>query len=252
MGAGARVLIAGASGQVGSRLAALLGEQGHDVVAASRSNGVDVLSGAGLDAAMKGVDVVIDVTNARTRDPDELRRFFETSTRNLATTGRKAGVAHHIALSVVGADAMPDSPYMRGKIAQEQAIAAGGIPYTILRATQFFEFVASFAEVFAADGEVRLPDARMQPIAVDDVASALARSSDDAPSNGVREVGGPEVMTIRDAVSRILTARGVVRPVVAARDVRYFGARLDRDTLVPAPSAWRGTTGLDAWLSRSR
>jgi uncharacterized protein YbjT (DUF2867 family) len=252
MSARSRVLIAGASGQVGSRLAALLGDKGHDVVAASRSNGVDAFSGAGLDAAMKGVDVVVDVTNARTRDPEELRRFFEASTRNLAAAGRKAGVAHHIALSVVGADAMPDSPYMRGKIAQEQAIAAGGIPYTILRATQFFEFVAGFAEAFATDGEVRLPDARMQPIAVDDVATALARLSGDAPSNGVREVGGPEAMTIRDAVSRILTARGVVRPVTAARDVRYFGARLDRDTLVPAPSAWRGATDLDAWLGRPR
>jgi uncharacterized protein YbjT (DUF2867 family) len=201
---------------------------------------------------MRGAQVVIDVTNARSRDPAEVLRFFQTSTRNLIEAGRDAGVAHHLALSVVGADRMPDSGYMRGKVAQERAIAESGVDFTILRATQFYEFVAGFGDAFASGDCIRVPDARMQPVAIDDVASALASLAHGGPANGIVEIGGPEVMPIREAVSRILESRGDRRPIASSREVAYFGARLDEDTLVPGPGALRGKLDLGGWLSGQR
>jgi uncharacterized protein YbjT (DUF2867 family) len=197
------------------------------------------------------VHVVVDVTSVASRDPGEVTRFFETSSHTLTAVGRRSGVAHHLILSVVGADRMPGSAYMRGKIAQERTVAAGGVPYTIVRATQFFEFVAQFGELFAADGEVRVPVGRMQPVAVADVAAALASLVTAAPANGIIDFGGPRAMTIRDAVGRILEARGDARPVAASPAVSYFGASLQDDTLVPGPEALRGKTDLDAWLRMS-
>jgi uncharacterized protein YbjT (DUF2867 family) len=244
-----KVLIAGASGGVGSRLAALLADR-HEVVAASRSSGIDTISGSGLGPALRGVQVVVDVTNTRSRDPDEVMRFFDTSTRNLTTGAREAGAAHHIMLSVVGADRMQESGYMRGKVAQERVVAASGVPFTILRATQFHEFVAGFGDVFGSDTDVRVPAANMQPIAIDDVAEALSIIVNGHPANAVAEVGGPAVMSIRDAVSRILESRGDRRPVAASKSVRYFGAAIEGDTLVPGRDARRGTLSLNDWLSR--
>lgn len=244
-----RILVAGASGRVGSRLAALLVAQGHDVVRASPSTGVDTVSGTGLDESMRGVDTVVDATNRASRDGDEVRRFFETSTAHLVAAGRRAGVEHHVVLSVVGADRM-GSGYMRAKVAQERLVMEGGIPFTIARATQFFEFVATFAEVFAANGEVRVPDARMQPIAIEDVATALAARLALRPRNGIVEMGGPAAFPIREVVARIANARGDRRPVTASRDVLYFGAPLEEDTLVPGPDAERGALTLEEWLTR--
>jgi uncharacterized protein YbjT (DUF2867 family) len=243
-----KVLIAGATGTIGTRLAALLSDR-YEIIAASRSSGVDTVSGNGLDAALHGVQVVIDVTNVRTRDPDEVLRFFESSARNLTRRGREAGVRHHIVLSVVGADRM-DSAYMRGKVAQERAVVESGVPFSILRATQFFEFVAGFADLFAGGDGVRVPDANMQPIASEDVAAAVASVAERSPANGILDVGGPEVMSIQDAVSRILQSRGDRRRVTAAREVTYFGASIDRDTLVPGPEAVRGRLSLNDWLNR--
>ena len=244
-----RIFVAGASGRIGSRLSTLLANQGRDVVRASRSTGVDLATGAGLDEVMRGVQVVVDVTNAATRQPEEVRRFFEASTDNLIAAGRTAGVTHHIVLSVVGADRMPGSPHMRGKMAQERRVTDAGIPFTILRATQFFEFVATFADVFAIDGEVRVPAARMQPIAVEDVAAELAMRATRSPMNGIVDLGGPRVLSIRDAVSRILASRGDRRPVTASRETSYFGASLEDDTLLPGPDGRRGTLELEEWLT---
>jgi uncharacterized protein YbjT (DUF2867 family) len=246
-----RVFIAGASGRVGSRLMSLMASQGHDMVAASRSTGVDSVTGAGLSAALRGVDVVIDVTNTSSREPDAVLKFFEASTTNLVTAGRDAGVRHHVVLSVVGADRMPDSPYMRAKIAQEQIVADAMVPYTILRATQFFEFVATFGDVFADEGEVRVPQARLQPIAIDEVIAALGHVAPLPPARAMIELGGPEPMWIRDAVQRVLDARGDRRTVKASRAVAYFGASLGEDTLIPASKSMRGIIGLESWLSRN-
>ena len=225
----------------------MLAESGHEVVAVSRSSGVDVTSVEALEPDMAGVQAVVDVTSVASRDPDEVIRFFETSSRVLTAAGRRFGVAHHIVLSVVGADRMTGSSYMRGKIAQERVVAAGGVPYTIVRATQFFEFVAQFGDLFAAGAEVRVPAARMQPVAVADVSAALASLVTATPANGIIELGGPQAMPIRDAVARILEARGDRRLVSASTKVSYFGASLEEDTLVPGPDALRGPTTLDEW-----
>jgi uncharacterized protein YbjT (DUF2867 family) len=245
-----RVLIAGASGGIGTRLVKLLRDR-HEVVPASRSSGIDTVTGDGVAAAMRGVQAVIDVTNIRSREPHEVRRFFESSARNLTLRGRDAGVQHHITLSVVGADRMPGSAYMPGKVAQERAVIESGVPYSILRATQFFEFVAGFADVFASERGVCVPDANMQPIASDDVANAIARLIERSPANAILEVGGPEVMPIRHAVSRIMETRDDARVVTSAQGVTYFGASIEQDTLVPGPAAIRGSLSLEDWLSRS-
>lgn len=245
----ARILVAGASGRVGSGLVSLLAADGHDVVRASPSTGVDTVSGVGLDAAMQGATIVVDATNIASRDPEIVRRFFEASTDNLLSAGRKSGVMHHLVLSVVGSDRMPGSPYMRGKVAQENRVMEGEIPFTIVRATQFFEFVATFADAFAVNGDVRVPDARLQPIAIADVAAILARHAVDAPKNDIVDIGGPRVFPFREAVSRIANARGDRRPVTASRDVLYFSAALMDDTLLPGPGGELGTTDLEEWLT---
>lgn len=245
-----RVLVAGASGRVGSRLATLLSARGHDVVRASRSTGVDLLTGAGLDESMRGVNTIVDATNLASRDAAEARRFFETSTGNLVAAGLQAGVSHHVVLSVVGADRM-QSAYMRAKVAQERLVMAGGIPFTIARATQFFEFVATFADAFAVDGEVRVPDARMQPVAIDDVAAELTLLVNRPPENGVFEIAGPRPLSIRDAVTRIARTRGDRRPVIASREALYFGAPLEDDTLLPGTGGGRGNLELEEWLTRN-
>lgn len=245
----ARILVAGASGRVGSGLAALLAADGHDVVGASPSTGVDTVSGVGLDAAMQGATIVVDATNIASRDPEVVRRFFETSTDNLLAAGRRSGVMHHLVLSVVGADRMPGSPYMRGKVAQENRVTEGEIPFTIVRATQFFEFVATFADVFGVNGEVRVPDARLQPMAIADVATILARRAVDAPENGIVDIGGPQVFPFREVVARMANARGDRRPVTATREALYFGAALMDDTLLPGADRELGTIDLEAWLT---
>jgi uncharacterized protein YbjT (DUF2867 family) len=209
---------------------------------------VDTVSGTGLDESMRGVNTIVDATNMPSRDADDVRRFFETSTGTLLAAGRRAGVSHHIVLSVVGAGRM-QSAYMRAKVAQERLVIEGGIPFTLAPATQFFEFVATFADAFAVDGEVRVPDARMQPIAVGDVAAELAMLASGPPANGVFEIAGPRPFGIREAVERIARARGDRRPVTASRDVLYFGAALEDDTLLPGPGGGRGTLDLEEWLT---
>lgn len=241
----------GGSGHIGAKLVALLAAGGHDAVAASRRTGVDVLTGAGLAAAVEGADAVVDVSRAPSYADAEVFEFFTRATRNQLAAATAAGVAHHISLSVVGAHAMgrAGSGFMRAKTAQEELVADPGVPHTIVAATQFFEFGAAIADHATVDGVVRLPPVHNQPVAGIDVAAALARIAVEPPRNGRVELGGPERMLLTDFVATELAARGDPRPVVIDDTVRYFGAQLDDDTLVPGPAALRGETTLAAWLS---
>lgn len=247
-----KIVVVGGSGLIGRKLVAILQESGHEVVPASPSSGVNTLTGEGLAQAMAGAEVVVDVANSPSFADDEVLAFFETSTRNLLAAEAAAGVGHHVALSVVGADRLRDSGYMRAKVAQERLIAAGGIPYTILRATQFFEFLGGIAGTGADGDAVRLPTAPMQPLAADDVAAALAQVAFGTPVNGIVEVAGPESLPIAEFVGRFLAASGDARKVVADPQARYFGAMLDDRGLNPGDNPRVGPTRFTDWLGRSQ
>jgi uncharacterized protein YbjT (DUF2867 family) len=248
-----RIVVVGGSGLIGKKLIPILREQGHVAVSASPSSGVNTVTGEGLAEAFAGADVVVDVTNSPSWEDKEVLEFFETSTRNILAAEADAGVKHHVVLSVVGADRIPDSGYMRAKVAQENLITASGAPYTILRATQFFEFLAFFASMAGQGADtVRVPDAPMQPMAADDVAVALAHVAVGAPANGVREVAGPESLSIAAFVGKALAASGDTRPVVADSQVRYYGAALDDHGLTPrTANPHIAPTRFEAWLDRS-
>ncbi|HEY1191379.1 MAG TPA: NAD(P)H-binding protein, partial [Gemmata sp.] len=210
-----KVVVIGGTGLIGKKVLALLRRQGHDAVPASPSSGVNALTGEGLAAALRGADVVADVSNAPAWADAEVMAFFDTTTRNLLEAERAAGVRHHVALSVVGADRIPDSGYLRAKANQERLIASGGVPYTIVRATQFFEFLGTIAAGAGADGAVHLPTAPMQPVAADDVAAALADLATAPPAGGVIELAGPEALPVAAFVGKFLAASGDPRAVVA-------------------------------------
>jgi len=244
-----KIVVIGGSGLIGKKLVPILRERGHEAVPASPSSGVNTLTGEGLSESLAGADVVVDVSNSPSWADDAVMEFFKTSTGNLLAAEREAGVGHHVALSVVGADRLPDSGYMRAKVAQEGLIPSGGVPYTIVRATQFFEFLGGIAE--QGEGEIRLPTAPMQPLAADDVASALADVALKPPVNGTVEVAGPESLSIADFVGRFLASSGDKRKVVADPQARYFGAALDDRGLNPGAGALIGPTRLEEWFSRS-
>ena len=244
-----KIVVIGGTGLIGKKLVANLTRQGHEAVSASPSTGVNTLTDEGLAEAFAGAQVVVDVSNSPSWADDAVMEFFDKSTRNLLATEAAAGVGHHVALSVVGADRMTDSGYMRAKVAQEELIRNGGVPYTILRATQFFEFLGGIAG--RGDGEVRLPTAPMQPLAADDVASALADVALKPPANGTLEVAGPESMSIADFVGRYLAASGDGRKVVADHEATYFGAALDGRGLNPGANPIIGPTRFDEWFSRT-
>ncbi len=246
-----KVVIIGGSGLIGKKLATLLRERGHNAVSASPSSGVNTLTGEGLAEALTGADVVVDVSNSPSFADAAVMEFFVTSTRNLLAAEATAGVKHHVALSVVGADRLPDSGYMRAKLAQEQLIEAGRVPYTIVRATQFFEFLGGIAGAGSADDVVRLPTAPMQPLAADDVATALADVVVGTPVNGMVELAGPEALSIADFVGRYLTATGDKRTVVSDPNARYFGAALDNRGLAPGANPRTGPTRFADWLNRA-
>ncbi|AMV30213.1 NmrA-like family protein [Gemmata sp. SH-PL17] len=246
-----KVVIIGGSGLIGKKLAVLLRERGHNAVSASPSSGVNTLTGEGLAEALTGADVVVDVSNSPSFADAAVMEFFVTSTRNLLAAEAAAGVKHHVALSVVGADRLPDSGYMRAKLAQEQLIEAGRVPYTIVRATQFFEFLGGIAGAGSADDVVRLPTAPMQPLAADDVATALADVTVTTPANVMIELAGPEALSIADFVGRYLTATGDKRTVVADPNARYFGAALDNRGLAPGANPRTGPTRFADWLNRA-
>jgi uncharacterized protein YbjT (DUF2867 family) len=245
-----KIVVIGGSGLIGKKLIPLLRERGNTALSASPSSGVNTITGQGLTVALAGADVVVDVTNSPSFEDTAVLEFFETSTRNILAAEAAAGVKHHVALSVVAADHIPDSGYMRAKVAQEKLIRTSGVPYTILRATQFYEFLAAIAG--PGGDTVRVSDAPMQPLAADDVAAALADVALDSPSGGTIEVAGPESLSIAAFVGKALAAIGDKRSVVPDRQARYYGAVLDDLGLTPRGANPRiGPTRFEAWLDRS-
>lgn len=243
------VTLIGGSGLIGRKLAPLLERAGHRVTLASPSRGVDAVTGQGLARALAGADVVVDVSNSPSFEDVAVMQFFRTSTTNLLAAEEAAGVRHHVALSVVGADRLADNGYLRAKVAQEALIKDGKVPYTIVRATQFFEFLTAIADVGVVGEAVHVPSALFQPIAADDVARFLAGIVEQAPRNGVVELGGPERLPMHLAVRRALDAHQDTRRVVADAQALYFGSLLNDQSLVTAANANAGAITLDSWLA---
>jgi len=245
------VVIIGGSGLIGRKLAALLQQAGHEVVAASPSSGVSAVTGEGLAQALAGAEVVVDVTNSPSFEDEAVMSFFKSSTQNLLAAELAASVRHHVALSVVGSERVPESGYFRAKVAQEAIIKGSTVPYTIVRATQFFEFLASIAHVSTQGQTVRASSARLQPMAADDVAAALAKVATEAALNGTCEVAGPQSFPLDELLRRTLQASQDPREVVRDDDALYFGTRLDDASLTPGVHARIGTTSLENWLAKS-
>jgi uncharacterized protein YbjT (DUF2867 family) len=246
-----KIVVIGGSGLIGSKLVAKLRALGHAVHAASPSSGVNTVTGEGLAAALAGAHIVVDVANSPSFEDKAVLEFFETSGRNLMAAEAAAGVGHHVALSVVGTDRVPESGYLRAKMAQEKLIRESKVPYTILRSTQFFEFVNGIAQS-ASDGKtIRLSPAFLQPIVSDDVVAALLDVTLAAPVNGIVEVAGPEKISLDDLVRRFLKAKRDPREVVADVHARYFGSELNDQSLTPGEGARIGATRFEDWLSRA-
>jgi uncharacterized protein YbjT (DUF2867 family) len=246
-----KLVVIGGSGLIGSKVVTKLRDHGHEAVSASPNSGVNTLTGEGLADAVQGASVVVDVSNSPSFDDAAVMEFFETSTRNVLDAEAAAGVGHHVALSVVGSDRLPDSGYMRAKVAQEKLIEGSSVPYTIVHATQFFEFVGRIADG-ATDGDtVRLPPVLFQPIAADDVATAVARVAVGEPLNDTVEVAGPEQFRFDELVRRALAARQDPRKVVADPEARYFGAVLSERDIVPGDGARLAETRFEDWLNES-
>ncbi|QSQ26749.1 SDR family oxidoreductase [Pyxidicoccus parkwayensis] len=246
-----KIVVIGGTGLIGTKVVKKLRGQGHEVVAAAPSSGVNTLTGEGLAEALAGAQVVVDVANSPSFEDKAVLEFFETSGRNLLAAEEKAGVKHHVALSVVGTERLLGSGYFRGKMAQENLIAAGRIPYTLVRATQFFEFMGGIAQAGTEGEAVRLSTAFMQPIASDDVADAVADAALGAPVHGIVEVAGPERVRLVDVVQRFMNAKQDGRKVIADAAARYFGVVLDDTSLTPGEKARIGPTRFDEWLRRS-
>lgn len=246
-----RIVVIGGTGLIGSKLVEKLREAGHDALAASPDTGVDILTGEGLAEALAGAEVVVDVSNAPAWDDAAVMDFFLTSSGNILTAETAAGISHHVALSIVGTDRLPASGYFRAKLAQEEAIKAATVPYTIVRATQFFEFLGRIADS-NSDGEtVRIPPVLVQPEAAEDVAAALAVAAVGAPANGTVELAGPETFRFDELTRRVLSASGDARHVTADGSARYFGAELDDRSLIPGEDAWIAPTRFEDWLDKS-
>jgi uncharacterized protein YbjT (DUF2867 family) len=248
-----KFVVIGGSGLIGGKLVHLLRTAGHEVVPASPATGVNTITGEGLAAALEGAQVVVDVANSPSFEDAAVLEFFQTSARNLLAAARTAGVGHVVALSVVGADRLPDSGYLRAKVAQEAAITGAGLPFTILRATQFFEFTHAIALSSAVGDEIHLPPALYQPVAADDVAATLADVGQAAPVNGVVELAGPEPVRMDELVRRFLAAHEgpeAVQRVTTDPHARYFGTELDDTSLTPGPAARLGAIHFVDWLGK--
>ena len=245
-----KIVVIGGSGLIGSKLVTRLGEHGHEAVAASLDSGVNTLTGEGLAEVLEGAAVVVDVSNSPSFEDAAVLEFFETSTRNLLAAEADAGVGHHVALSVVGTERLTESGYFRAKIAQEKLIDAGSIPYSIVHATQFYEFVNRIAADATEGDSVRLAHVLIQPMAADDVAAAVGRVAAGPPVNGIVEIAGPERLHLDDLIRRGLAARDDPREVVADPRARYFGAELGERTLVTGDDARLGETRFEDWLSQ--
>src|SRR3954470_18370065 len=246
-----KIVVIGGSGLIGTSLVARLRQSGHDVVAASPSSGVNTITGEGLTETLSGAQVVVDVANSPSFEDRAVLKFFETSGRNLLAAEAAAGVGHHVALSVVGSDRLPDSGYLRAKMAQENLIKASGIPYSIVRSTQFFEFVSGIAQSATVGQTIRLSPALLQPIMSDDVADAVTDVALGAPVNGMVEIAGPERVPLDDMVRRFLSAKHDPRKVIADTHARYFGTELDDRSLTPGHNARIGSIRFEDWLRDS-
>jgi uncharacterized protein YbjT (DUF2867 family) len=244
-----RIVVIGGSGLIGSRLVARLAAQGDDAVAASPDTGVDTLTGEGLAEVLTGAGAVVDVSNSPSMADEDVLHFFRTSTETLMAAERAAGVGHHVALSIVGADRMMASGYMRAKVAQEGLVRAGGVPWTVLRATQFFEFVGGIVAAGTDGDTVRLTDALMQPVAADDIVDTLADVVKHGPVGGIVELGGPEALPMSEFGRRWLRNRNDPRQVVDDHSVGYFGAIVDDTSLIPGPEARLGAIKFGDWLT---
>jgi uncharacterized protein YbjT (DUF2867 family) len=250
-GAIMQIVVIGSSGLIGTKLVARLRQMGHEVVAASPDSGVNTITGEGLAAALTGAQVVVDVANAPSFEDKAVLEFFKTSGRNLLAAEKAAGVGHHLALSVVGADRLPDSGYLRAKMAQEHLIKTSGIPYTILRSTQFYEFINRIAQSGIEGEVIRLSPALFQPIAADDVAAALADLAVGAPLDRIVEIAGPETYPLDKLARKVLTASGDQRRVIADVHARYYGAELTDRSLTPGEHPRIGSIRFEDWLGRS-
>ena len=244
-----KIVVIGGSGLIGSKLVPMLRSHGHEVLAASPNSGVNTITGEGLDQALEGAQVVVDVANSPSFEDAAVLAFFETAGRNLLAAEVVAGVGHHVALSVVGTQRLQASGYFRGKLAQERLIRAGTVPYTIVQATQFFEFMGGIAKSAGPGRAIRLSSALMQPMASQDVAAAVAEAALAPPLNGTVEVAGPEPMRLAAAVRRYLSAVADPREVLADPQTPYFGAVLDDTTLLPGTQARLGSVRLETWLA---
>ena len=228
-----KITVVGASGLIGTKVVELLASEGHEVVASSRASGVDVLTGAGLDDALAGADALVDATNSPSFAADAVMEFFTTSATNLVDAARRAGVGHYVALSIVGVDGLPDSGYMRAKVAQEKVITESGLPHSIVRATQFAEFTEAITKSLTVGDEVRVPDALIQPIPADEVVSAVARAATSAPLNGIVNIGGRSKISFEQMARDTLARKGDdTKTVIVDPEARYFGAALSRGSLV--------------------
>jgi uncharacterized protein YbjT (DUF2867 family) len=246
-----KIVVIGGTGLIGSKLVEKLRDAGHDVLAASPNSGVDTLTGEGLAEALERAQVVVDVANAPNWDDAAVMNFFQTASRNLLAAETTAGVKHHVALSVVGADQLSESGYMRAKIAQEETVKTGGVPYTILRATQFFEFIERIADSSVKGENVYLPPVFIQPESADDVAATLAELAVSEPVNGIVELAGPEEFRLDELVRRVFTATNDPRRVTVDIKAPYFGAELDYFSLTPDGNARIAPTHFEDWLTQS-
>jgi len=246
-----KIVVIGGTGLIGSKLVKKLREHGHEAVAASPNTGVNSVTGEGLADALKGASVVVDVTNSPSWEDAAVLKFFETSTRNLLANEGAAGVGHHVALSVVGTERLLESGFFRAKLAQENLIKASSIPYSIVRATQFFEFVKQIADFATVGNQVRLPPALFQPMAADDVANAMARIATNSPVNGTVEIGGPEQLRLDELARRDLAARQDPREVISDPRAGYYGIQVSERTLVPDDNAQLGEAHFEDWLNQS-
>jgi uncharacterized protein YbjT (DUF2867 family) len=246
-----RIVVIGGTGLIGSKLVSKLREHGHEAIPAAPNTGVNTIPGEGLAQALKGASVVVDVSNSPSWDDAAVLKFFEKSTRNLLTYEVAAGVGHHVALSVVGTDRLSESGYFRGKIAQEKLIREGSIPYSIVHATQFFEFLKGLADISFDGKKVRLPHVLFQPMAADDVASGVAAVAVGPPVNGIVEIAGPEQFRVDELVRRRLASLKDSREVIADPNARYAGAKVSERTLLPGTNARLGETRFETWLTRS-
>jgi len=243
-----KIVVIGGTGLIGSKVVEKLKQKGHQALAAAPSTGVNTITGEGLAEALAGAEVVVDVSNSPSFDEGPAMEFFRTAGRNISEAEVAAGVHHHVALSVVGTDRLQDSGYFRAKALQERQIKASPIPYTLVHATQFFEFLRQIAQFSMVDGAVHLPPVQFQPMAAQDVASAIVDAALGEPANGTIEVAGPEMFTLDEPVRRVLAQDGDPREVIADPAAPYFGVQVSERTLVPGPNARRGATTFDWWL----